>query len=128
MQILTKAEFLHCPNGTVFAEWVPSMMTSQIKIKTGYYESKSPDFKGPHWNGELSLEPFMQKECGEISTNWCTFDGADADYDEDQLFAVFNKSEVMQMINCLTWALTGCEGYFDEDVNYESNGFAFRDR
>ena len=111
MDILTKAEFLHYPNGTVFAEWTPDVMTSQIKIKTGYYT----DFY-PHWNGELSLEPFVEQECGEISTNWCTVDNSDADYDKDQLFAVFNKSEVMQLINCLTWALTGCEGYFDQDA------------
>lgn len=117
MQILTKAEFLHCPNGTVFAEWVPSVFKSQIKIKTGYYdESDYPDVNGPHWNGELSLEPFVEQSYGGAYTSWCTIDNADADYDENQLFAVFSKSEVMQLINCLTWALTGCEGYFDQDA------------
>ena len=126
MRILTKSEFLHCPNGTVFAEWVPDMMASPFKIKTGYYKSDSPDyFNGEHWNGELSLEPFTWRDNGALCTNWCVVDVSDADYSEDQLFAVFNKAEVQQMINCLTWALTGCEGHFDEDINFAVNGKIF---
>lgn len=121
MKIVTKEEFLDYPNGTVFAEWVPSMFASEIKIKTGYYK----DNEHAHWNGELSLQPFVDddKYCG-ICTSWWTVDGADADYDKNQLFAVFSTTDVMQMVNCLAWALTGCDGYFNQDVSYTDGGIA----
>lgn len=122
MKIVTKEEFLYYPSGTVFAEWVPSMFTSEIKIKTGYYQTRiSGD---PHWNGELSLQPFVNIDEEEAWTSWWTVDGADSDYDQNQLFAVFSTTDVMQMINCLTWALTGCDGFFNQDVSYADNGIA----
>ena len=124
MKIVTKEELRQYPNGTVFTEWIPRINTTAITIKTGYYESKNPGYEGPHWNGELSLIPSNEKFDEGLITNWWTYDGSDADYKDDQLFAVFSKTDVMQMINCLTWALTGCEGHFNQDVSYTDDGIA----
>ena len=72
-------------------------------------------------------------ECGSEKdvnrqTNWSTDDlNIIADYDKNQLFAVYNKSEVMKMINCLSWALSGCDGYFDMDAVYCESEVVYRD-
>ena len=33
----------------------------------------------------------------------------------------------MKMINCLSWALSGCDGYFDMDEVYCENEEVYRD-
>ena len=112
MNIVNKQELGKLPNGTVFAQYTPMILYNNIRILTGSSNNGS-------WNGELCLFPFIDDklEGGNcLECNWSTVDNTASDYDEDQLFAVFDKPEVQQMINALTWALTGCEGYFDENV------------
>ena len=83
----------------------------------------------------LTKEQLLKEPSGTVYaeyvsefTNWYTDDlNIIADYDKNQLFAVFNKSEVMKMINCLSWALSGCDGYFDMDEVYRENGVVYRD-
>lgn len=114
MVIVSRDELAKYPNGTVFTEYVPDMLDSQIHILTGC------DGKG-YWNGELSLIPFLDDEKCHGNrlfshTQWCTVDTSINDYDKNQKFAVFSKTEIQQMINALMWALTGCKSYFNEDI------------
>lgn len=118
MVIMNKKELSKCPNGTVFMLYRPQILDDEIHILTGqddYYKPKNKVF----WNGELSLTPSMDYEdvmgYPNIMTQWMTTDNSSTDYDDDQLFAVFCKTEVQQMINALIWALNGCNSYFDED-------------
>ena len=113
MRIVNKDELGKMPNGTVFALYTPMILYNDIHILTG---SNGDGY----WNGELTLlTPFIDNKLvgrNILECNWATVDNAACDYEEDQLFAVFSKSEIMQMINALMWAVTGCEGYFDEDL------------
>lgn len=124
MRIVNKKELATMPNGTVFMLYRPDMVYDEIHIITGHYDDNSG------WNGELTLDPFIEKDKDDrdyFYTQWCTVDTATCDYNDNQLFAVFSKTEVVQMINCLQWALTGCESYFDEDVwhhGYEAKPIA----
>ena len=91
----------------------PEVTDGEIHIITG---KDSPEDK--HWNGELLLTPFweMNIDSNERFCQWSTVDTAFCDYAEDQKFMVFSKTEVMQMIHALTWALSGCEGAFNQDI------------
>lgn len=113
MRIVTKTELTKYPNGTVFMLYQPCILNGDIRILTG---CNGKDY----WNGELSLTPFMDDNeivdypC--IATQWSTVDTSIYDYDDNQLFAVFSKTEIQQMINCLSWALSNCQSYFNEDI------------
>ena len=130
MRILSKKEMLETPVGTVFALYEPDILYGDIRIKTSSYKIKrSVDDcdDEPHWNGELLLTPACAHEKESLDdlnrcyTNWLSIDNADGDYDDKQLFAVFSKTEVIQMINALQWALTGCKSYFDQDLWYSDD-------
>lgn len=78
------------------------------------------------WNGRLDLSPSI-KEDGNYSdilyTQWATWDDSDVDYNDKDLFYVFSNIEVMQLINCLNWALTGCKAQFDMNHWYCGDNF-----
>lgn len=107
MKILTKKELLEAPAGTVYVKYEPEVTDGDIKIKVGN-------------NCNLDLIPsFDWVNKTNKSTNWATDDlNIKADYDESDLFAAFNKAEVMKMINCLSWALADCKPYFNMDEVY----------
>ena len=110
MTIVTRSELCTYPNGTVFMLYVPDMTDGEIHIITG---TNTID----NWNGELLLTPdWEHNEYDEKFCQWSTVDNATCDYDENQKFIVFSKTEVQQMINCLMWALTGCTSFFNEDI------------
>lgn len=93
MRILTKEQLLKEPSGTVYATYVSNFINENLHIKVGN-------------NCNLDLVPAYEygtKKDIRRQTNWSTDDlNIIADYDKNQLFAVFNKSEVMKMINCLS--------------------------
>lgn len=115
MEILTKEEIKNYPNGTIFCTYTPNIFTSNYHIIT---ESSKDG-----WNSELSLEPSIKDGC----TQWCTDDTCWWEYDDNQLFVVFDTQEVQQIVNCFIWALTGCKGYFNEDVWQCGNGIVLKD-
>ena len=43
------------------------------------------------------------------------------------MFAVFNKTEIMKMINCLSWAISGCDAAFNMDEVIYENGTIVND-
>ena len=110
MKIINRDQLATMPNGTVYALYEPDMITSNFHIICGRYDNK------PGFNGVVSLEPYFNWEKNlnvDRITNWCSVDETDWEYDEEQLFAVFSKTEVKYMINVLMWALADC--------NYEDN-------
>ena len=92
MRILTREQLLKEPRGTVYAQYVSDFIKEDLHIKVG---------------NNCNLELLPTHECGSEKdvnrqTNWSTDDlNIIADYDKNQLFAVYNKSEGMKMINCL---------------------------
>lgn len=93
MRILTKEQLLKDPSETVYAEYASEFIKENLHVKVGN-------------NCNLDLVPAYEygtKKDIHRQTNWSTDDlNIVADYDKNQLFAVFNKSEIMKMINCLS--------------------------
>nr|DAR20217.1 MAG TPA: hypothetical protein [Caudoviricetes sp.] len=118
MRILTREQLLGEPSGTVYAEYVLDFIKEDLHIKVGN-------------NCNLNIIPtheYGTEKDVNRQTNWSTDDlNIIVDYDKNQLFAVFNKSEIMKMINCLSWALSGCDGYFDMDEVYCESEVVYRD-
>ncbi len=119
MKIMFKKEFDRMPVGTVFAEFKPYIF-GQIMIKNSYIDDE-------FWNGATDLIPDLdyiedlwlknvEKSDGEkigtekeneyyIGTteeteNTC-WDCSSADYNDNDLFVVFEEYEVKRMINIL---------------------------
>lgn len=64
----------------------------------------------PSWNGELLIEPFFKDwnaidNGEEVETEFCTTDNSNIDYDDDQQFAIFTKTETRQIIKALQYAI-----------------------
>lgn len=118
MRILTREQLLNEPSGTVYTTYITNYVNGELHIKVGN-------------NCNLELIPthdYGTEEDVNRQTNWSTDDlNIIADYDKNQLFAVYSKSEVMKMINCLSWALSGCDDYFDMDEVYCESGVVYRD-
>lgn len=113
MKIITKEEMLNAPSGTVYTCYTPDVADGMLHIKVDN-------------NCNLDLIPtfeFGDRDNLCRATNFATDDlNIKIDYAENELFAVFNKTEIMKMINCLSWALTDCKAAFDMDeVIYENN-------
>lgn len=112
VRIITKEQLLKEPSGTVYTYYTPDTTDGSLYIKVGN-------------NCNLDLTPtfeFGTEEDTRRATNWSTDDlNIQADYDKNDLFAVFSKTEVKKMIDCLAWALSGCDASFNMDeVFYES--------
>lgn len=128
MRIITLETLKTMPNGTVFSEidkW--GNLENGIRILTGRFENRAG------FNGEMTLYPciasnkkgerdiFEMFQNGELikdkdfQTEWITDDTSSVDYEENQLFAVFSKFEVVKMIKVLQWALSDLEDDFDMD-------------
>lgn len=122
MRILTKDQMCEMPVGTIFATWHPEII-GDIRVKTD--DGGLLPFKG--WNGSLFLEPFVHQDDNDETlyhTNWSTIDDSSVDYDSGQLFAVFSKREVLQMINVLLFGLYKCNIPFDDEHWYADEEMA----
>lgn len=128
MRIISLETLKTMPNGTVFSEidkW--GNFERGIRILTGRFKNRAG------FNGEMSLYPciasnekgerdiFEMFQNGELikdkdfPVEWSTTDTSDIDYEENQLFTIFSKSEVVKMIKVLQWALSDLEDDFDMD-------------
>lgn len=104
MKIINRGQLLEAPAGTVYSPYTPDIVDGRIHIKVDN-------------NCNLELIPTWEYNDGVYKpTNFCTDDlNIMADYNSSDLFAVFNQTEVKKMIDCLMWALTGCEADFNMD-------------
>lgn len=118
MKIVTYDEFIRMPAGTIFATYEPCVFKDRFQIKTdGGWEVG----KNYYFNGAMPLEPWLDVDnmlseslLGTYKTEMCTYDDSNADYSEDELFAILEPHEVKELIKALYWALDGCPGEFDE--------------
>lgn len=128
MRIITLETLKTMPNGTVFSEIDKrGNLERGIRILTGRFKNRDG------FNGEMSLYPCIaSNEKGErdifgmfkngelikdkdFPMEWSTTDTSEIDYEENQLFAIFSKFEVVKMIKVLQWALSDLEDDFDMD-------------
>lgn len=110
MRVLTKQEMKYLPNGTVFVEFTPEIFTGDIHVITGRNEGSEG------WNGELPLRPWLEQESDNTYyTQWSTVDNTWWELDDHKKYAVFSPNEILKLIECLQWALTGCKTYFNQD-------------
>lgn len=104
MKIVDRKTLATMPNGTLFCKYVPDMLVGDWNIITGHHD------KG--FLGTLPLDPCIiegdMTVGSERITNWSTIDTCDYDYDSNQLFAVFSKTELRAMITVLQYALSDC--------------------
>ena len=94
MRIITKEGLLKEPTGTVYARYIPDIVDGELHIKVGDI---------------CNLDLIPTYECGSKedlhrATNWSTDDlSIQADYDEDDLFAVFNNGRCLDVMLHLIW-------------------------
>ena len=115
MKIVTLDELRAMPDGIIFQEYEPETLKGPLTMKLCTINF-SVDNK-PGWSAELSLEPGLhQYELGSDKktrwTNFATDDSCWFDYDKETLFAVYDKNELLTMINIL---LDGVNTLLPED-------------
>lgn len=126
MKIVTYDEFIRMPAGTIFAPYEPCVFKDHFEIKT---DTGWEDGSEYYFNGTMPLEPCPVGDeyawgnmmgLGKVETEMCTYDGSNADYSKDELFAIFEPDEVSRLIKSLLWALNGCPGDWED---FEKNSF-----
>ncbi len=120
MKILTKEQMKKAPSGTVFTTCLSEYcLDGGMHVITRHLE-EYPDIG---WLGELTLHPScVEEKGGDLFTQWCVDDTASFDYEDDQLFAVFNKEEIVQMMKVLGWALYEHDLDLNQDEWIGENG------
>lgn len=104
MRILTSKQFESEPIGTVYCQWIPEMYIGEVCIKGSKRGTESS-----WWNLSLLPNPISNNtyHTNEIDTEEFCTDEATYNYDEKQLWCVFNKEEIKGMIQRLQNALEG---------------------
>ena len=127
MKLVNFEDFCRMPAGTIFAPYEPCVFKEGLAIKTDTGYDMPPDY--PYCShtflGVMSLEPdfetgteFALWEVGDqLPASFSIYDGSNADYDDDDIFLVFEEADVDRLINALVWAKNGCVGEPDCSVN-----------
>lgn len=113
MKIVDRKTLSTMPNGTLFCGYMHDELTGDWNIITGHNEDYDGEKNKVGFYSVLPLDPFFEKYGKTIAgteriTNWCTTDTCDYDYEENELFAVFSKTEIRAMITVLQYALSDC--------------------
>ena len=132
MRIVDRKTLASMPNGTVFCGYMPDMLDGDFEVITGHNDKYDGKENRVGFHSTLPLTPFIVHEDSsavetERVSNWATVDTCDYDYDEDQLFAVFSKTETRAMITVLQYALSDCgfpidkfmDTYFYKDIEID---------
>ena len=90
IKIVTKKEFEEYPKGTIFAEYTPHILASDIMLKDDFLF------------GATTLVPID----GEVFD----FDWNLNEYKDDDLFIVFEEREIMMMVKILLRGISLIEG------------------
>lgn len=121
MKLVNFATFTKLPPGTIFAPYKPCCLQDRLAIKVDKGEPwKVIDgLVGYHFNGIMPLEPWIDNydilyEVGdEVPASFEIYDGSSIDYQEYNLFLIFDPTDVDRMISVLEWAKNGCKGDID---------------
>ena len=124
MKIVNLEELSRMPNGTVFSEIDPrchrrggagDFNICGLNIMCGH-DDCSPVSDG-FFNGVLHMLNYVSVRRGSNGKLYldCSYDDfvitdtAKCDYDKDAVFVVYDKTDVIEIINALQWALTDCK-------------------
>ena len=126
MKLVSFEEFNKMPAGTVFARYEPNIFKECLSIKTDTGEPAPMYCHFTHiFNGVMPLEPWIDpddqfyKVGDELPASFEIYDGSTADYMNDDMFLVFDSSDIDRMINALVWAKNDCVGECDCSVDTE---------
>lgn len=117
MKIVNKDEFRKLSKGTVYSLFSPNIINGDLHIKGQTFVDKDGlmdmafelplyhDFDCGDPNGEIYSEKNLYEYdyCSVLS--WT--DTNMIDYDDNQLFAIYNKEEVLELIQELIKAISG---------------------
>lgn len=107
MKLITYEEFCKMPAGTIFAPFEPCVLREELSIKVDGGD------KDGWFNGVMSLEPWNLEDLrvvGEQSpARFEVYDGANADYQNEEMILVLEEADIDRMIMFLKWAKNGCD-------------------
>lgn len=126
MKVVNLEELSRMPNGTVFSEIDPRFHREfgagdfdicGLNVMCGH--SKYSTEESGFFNGVLHMLNYVSvrrdsngKLYLDSDYNFDEFnitDTAKCDYDKDAVFVVYDKTDVIEIINILQWALTDCK-------------------
>lgn len=127
MRIIKRDELLKCPIGTIFTEYNETVETEVIMDRLRILTNVSKE-EEPFMCREVYLVPSLQytdRGEQEREAHWVAYDiaGDIGEYQQDDQFVVFNRMEIVKMIELLVWALIGCEAPEDMDVDFLTDEF-----
>lgn len=108
MRVVTQEQFIKEPCGIIYCTCIDSIFTGDLAIKEAL---RSAD--GKSW-WALNITPWFKKENDvfsnyphgeEIKTEAFFTDDAIYNYDKETMFAVFNKDEILGMIDRMKIAI-----------------------
>lgn len=126
MQIMTLDEFVKTPNNVLFCVCRRKDLEDRQDIDPGCFEGPflktgkySKNYGRNGWNGAIDLFGYNYiVDDKRIASNWCSWDNSDSDYDDNDLFIVFEKKEIQQMTKILLIAMGSEEFEFPDDRNW----------
>lgn len=128
MKIVDFETFTKLPPGTIFAPYKPCCLQDCLAIKV----DKGQPWKviggkvGYYFNGVMPLEPWIDDddvlyEVGdEEPASFETYDGSSIDYQEYNMFLIFDSNDVDKMISVLEWAKTDVKEKYKMGMIYAS--------
>lgn len=123
MKIVNLEELSSMSNGTVFSKIDKSIHNHVagdfdiygLNIMCGH----SKHLPNNNFNGVMHLVNYIsvcKDEIGNVDIeshyyfdDFTVSDTAKCDYEKSDMFVVYDKTDVIELINALQWALTGCE-------------------
>lgn len=113
MKIVDRRTLAAMPNGTLFCRYKPDTLVGSYYVITGHNENCDGENNKVGFHGVLPFEPSFNDYGDMVAgteriTNWATVDTCDYDFDDDELFAVFSKTEIRAMLTVLQYALSDC--------------------
>ena len=127
MKVVNLEELSRMPNGTVFSKItdesfykgiIGDMDIDGLNVMCGHDETWCPINSGK-FNGILHMlnyVPLYRESDGSVDidgdyefTDYAITDTAKHDYDKNDMFVIYDKTDVIEIINVFQWALTGCE-------------------
>ena len=120
MKLVNFEDLCRRPAGTIFAPYEPCIFKEGLAIKTDTGEDMPPSYPWCRHTflGVMPLEPDFEigteftlyKVGDQLPASFEIYDGSNADYNDDDIFLVFEEDDVDRLINALVWAKNGCVG------------------
>lgn len=116
MKIISRQEFLKLPSGTLFCKYIPYIF-GEVEIKgESIHVAEGGDFYCKSINDfDFSDPSEFVKKCDEMQTNAASYpieleiESRDGLHDKDQLFMIYEKTDILALITKLKKSLTSHE-------------------